>query len=242
MNTNPGILGRKLGMTQIFDRESGLAVPVTAVEAGPCTVLQVRSPDKEGYSAIQLGFDEKAPRNVPDEVMKKAQGARGRYDVLHARTPKPMRGHFFKAGETAPKGFIREIRLTGEAAGGYEAGQQVSVQDVFEKGDFIDVIGTSKGRGFTGVIKRHGFAKFGSTHGTHEWRRHAGSIGCRKPQHTRRGTRMAGQHGNARVTVQNLVVAGVMADQNILLIRGGIPGPNGGYVVVRKALKKVAKK
>jgi len=241
MNTNPGILGRKLGMTQIFDKDAGLAIPVTAVEAGPCTVLQVRSPDKEGYSAIQVGFDDKPPRNVPDEVMKKAQGVRGRYDVLHARTPKPMRGHFFKAGETAPKGFVRELRMDADAAAAFEAGQQVTVQDVFAQGDFVDVVGTSKGRGFTGVIKRHGFSKFGATHGTHEWRRHGGSIGCRKPQHTRRGTRMAGQHGNARVTVQNLRVAGVIADQNILLIRGAVPGPNGGFLIVRKALKRQAK-
>jgi len=210
MNTNVGLLGRKIGMTQIYDAE-GRSIPVTAVEAGPCTVLQVKTPERDGYSAIQLGFDDKPPRNVPDEVIKKAQGARARYDLQHGRTTRPARGHAFAAGETV------------------------------EEGDFVDVIGTSKGRGFTGVIKRHGFALFIDTHGTHEWRRHAGSIGCRKPQHTRRGTRMAGQHGNARVTVQNLRVAGLLPDQNVVLIRGGIPGPNGGYVIVRKALKRKKK-
>lgn len=238
MNTKPGLLGRKLGMTQIFDPESGTAVPVTAVEAGPCTVLQVRTPGKEGYSAVQLGFGDIPPRNVPDEVMKKAQGARGRYEILHGRVPKPMRGHFFKAGETSPKRFVREIRLTADGAEAYQPGQQITLGEIFAKDDYVDVVGTSKGRGFTGVIKRHGFSKFGSTHGTHEWRRHAGSIGCRKPQHTRRGTRMAGQHGNARVTVQNLKVAGLLPDQNILLLRGAVPGPNGGFVVLRKALKR----
>jgi large subunit ribosomal protein L3 len=240
MNRNPGILGRKLGMTQIFDK-AGLAVPVTAVEAGPCTVLQVRAPDKEGYSAVQIGFLDKPPRNVPDEVIKKAQGARGRYDMLHGRTSAPMRGHFFKAAETSPKAFVRELRLPEEQSKAYQPGQQITVGEVFAQGDFVDVVGTSKGRGFQGVVKRHGFSKFGSTHGTHEWRRHAGSIGCRKPQHTRRGTRMAGHMGHARVTVQNLVVAGLLPEQNILLIRGAVPGPNGGFLVVRKALKRVKK-
>jgi len=239
MNTNVGLLGRKIGMTQIYDAE-GRSIPVTAVEAGPCTVLQVKTPERDGYSAIQLGFDDKPPRNVPDEVIKKAQGARARYDLQHGRTTRPARGHAFAAGETAPKYFVREIRLGSADASGYEPGQQVTL-DILEEGDFVDVIGTSKGRGFTGVIKRHGFALFIDTHGTHEWRRHSGSIGCRKPQHTRRGTRMAGQHGNARVTVQNLRVAGLLPDQNVVLIRGGIPGPNGGYVIVRKALKRKKK-
>jgi large subunit ribosomal protein L3 len=236
MNTNPGILGRKIGMTQIFD-EAGTAVPVTAVDAGPCTVLQVKTSEKDGYSAVQLGFEDCAARNVPDELLKKAQGAYARYEMVHGRTSKPLRGHFFRAGETAPKRFVREIRMKAEDAAGYEPGQEIKV-DVFEPGQFVDVIGTSKGHGFTGVIKRHGFRLFPKTHGTHEWRRHGGSIGCRKPMRTRRGQRMAGQHGNARVTVQNLKVAGVLADQNILLIRGAIPGPNGGYVVIRTSLKR----
>ena len=236
MNLNMGILGRKIGMTQIFDEE-GTAVPVTAIEAGPCTVLQVKTEENDGYNAVQLGFHERPPRNVPEEILKKAQGARARYEVTHSRTSKPLRGHFFKAQETTPRYFVREIRVPKDEAAGFEAGQQVTTE-IFEKGEHVDVVGTSKGRGFTGVVKRHGFSKFPRGHGTHEWTRHGGSIGCRKPMGTRRGQRMPGQHGNARVTVQNLKVASILADQNVLLIRGGIPGPNGGYVLVRKALKK----
>lgn len=236
MNLNQGILGRKIGMTQIYN-EDGTAVPVTAVEAGPCTVLQVKTAEKEGYNAIQLGFADKPPRNVPDDKLKKAQGAHARYGLLHARTTRPMRGHFFKVGETAPKRFVRELRLPADAVQGYEPGQEVKL-DIFEAGEYVDVAGTSKGHGFTGVVKRHGFAMFPKTHGTHEWTRHGGSIGCRKPMRTRRGQRMPGQHGNARVTVQNLRIEKVLSEQNVLLIRGGLPGPNGGYVVVRKAIKR----
>jgi large subunit ribosomal protein L3 len=235
MNTNMGILGRKIGMTQVYD-ESGNSVPVTAIDAGPCRVIQVKSPESDGYSAIQLGMDEKPPRNVPDEIVKKAQGARGRYEVLHGRTRKPQRGHFFKAGESAPMRFLREIRLADVSA--YEPGQEVKVDEVFETGQFVDVAGTSKGRGFTGVVKRHGFSKFPRGHGTHEWTRHGGSIGCCKPMRVVKGKRMPGQHGNKRVTVQNLRVVGVLEGQNVLLVRGGVPGPNGGYLVIRKALKK----
>jgi len=237
MNHNIGILGRKIGMTQIFD-PNGDAVPVTAIEAGPCPVVQVKTADgADGYDAVQLGFCDRPGRNVDEELLKRAQGARARYELVHGRTTRPERGHFFKAGEMAPKRFVRELRLSADDVAGYEPGQDVCV-DIFEEGDFVDVAGTSKGRGFTGVIKRHGFKMFPKTHGTHEWRRHGGSIGCRKPMRTRRGQRMAGQHGNARITVQNLMVARVMTDQNILLVRGGIPGPNGGYVIIRKAIKK----
>ena len=240
MNTNIGILGRKIGMTQIFD-ERGTAVPVTAIEAGPCPVVQVKTADgQDKYNAIQIGFADRPARAVPEEVLKRAQGARAKYDHVHGRTSQPQRGHFFKAGEMTPKRHLRELRMTADDAAGYEVGQAITC-DVFEEGDFVDVVGVSKGHGFTGVIKRHGFRLFPKTHGTHEWRRHGGSIGCRKPMRTRRGQRMPGQHGNARVTVQNLMVAGVMTDDNILLIRGGIPGPNGGLVLVRKAIKKQKK-
>ncbi len=235
MNQNLGILGRKIGMTQIFD-ENGKAVPVTAVEAGPCTVLQVQTPDNDGYSGVQIGFRDARPRNVPDEIRKKAQGKLGEYDQTYGRVPRPMRRHFFKAN-TTPKSFVRELRLSEKDAAEYEAGQELKT-DIFEAGHYVDVVGTSKGRGFTGVIKRHGFKMFPKSHGNHEWRRHGGSIGCRKPMHVRKGTRMAGQHGNSRVTVQNLLVAAVEPERNLLLIRGAVPGPNGGYLVIRKALKK----
>jgi large subunit ribosomal protein L3 len=239
MNLNMGILGQKIGMTQVFD-EKGEAVPVTAIEAGPCTVLQVRSAAREGYGAIQLGFDDKPPRNVPDDELKRAQGAPARYRLKYGRTPQPELGHFFKAGETPPKYFVREIRLTEEEAAKFQPGQQLKA-DVFAAGEYVDVVGTSKGRGFTGVVKRHGFTMAGKSHGAHEFTRHAGSVGCRKPQHTRRGQRMAGQYGNTRTTVQNLKVFAVVPDQNVILLRGAVPGPNGGYVILRKALKRKAK-
>jgi len=236
MNQNIGILGRKVGMSQIYD-DQGRAVPVTIIEAGPCTVIQVKSAETDRYSAVQLGFRDRPALAVPDEIMKKAQGKRGEFDLRYERVRAPERGHFFKA-ETTPKYFVRELRLPAAEAAKYKVGQQVDVASVFEVGNYVDVIGTSKGRGFTGVIKRHGFSKFGNSHGTHQYRRHAGSIGCRKPQHTRRGTRMAGQHGNARTTVQNLLVAAILPEQNAILIRGGVPGPDGGYLTIKKALKR----
>ncbi|HEX5136167.1 MAG TPA: 50S ribosomal protein L3 [Planctomycetota bacterium] len=239
MNLNIGILGQKLGMTQVFEAD-GVAVPVTAIEAGPCTVLQVRSAEKDGYAAIQLGYDDKPARNIPDDEMKRAQGAPARYRLKYARTPQPELGHFFKAGETPPKYFVKEIRLSADEASKFQPGQEVKA-DVFAKGDFVDVVGTSKGRGFTGVIKRHNFTMSGKSHGAHEFTRHAGSVGCRKPQRTRPGQRMAGHYGADRVTVQNLKVFAVLPDQNVILVRGAVPGPNGGYVVLRRALKKVKK-
>jgi len=239
MNLNMGILGQKIGMTQVFD-PNGQAVPVTAVEAGPCTVLQVRAKKKDGYTAIQLGYDDKPPRNVPDAEIKKAQGAPARYRLKYGRTPQPELGHFFKAGETPPKYFVREIRLSEEEAAKFEPGQEVKA-DVFAAGDYVDVVGTSKGRGFTGVIKRHNFTTSGKSHGAHEFHRHAGSVGCRKPQMTRRGQRMAGHYGDERVTVQSLKVFAVLPEQNVILVRGAIPGPNGGYVILRRALRKKSK-
>lgn len=236
MNLNMGILGQKIGMTQVFEK-SGEAVPVTAIEAGPCTVLQVRAKDKEGYAAIQLGYDDKPARNVPDEELKRAQGAPARYRLKYGRTAQPELGHFFKANETPPKYFVKEIRLSPEEAAKFQPGQEVKA-DVFAAGDFVDVVGTSKGRGFTGVVKRHNFTMAGKSHGAHEFTRHAGSVGCRKPQHTRAGQRMAGHYGAERVTVQNLKVFAVIPEQNVILVRGAVPGPNGGYVVLRRALKR----
>jgi len=239
MNLKMGILGSKIGMTQVFETD-GQAVPVTAIEAGPCTVLQVRAADKDGYAAIQLGYDDKPPRNVPDDELKRAQGAEARYRLKYNRTPQPELGHFFKANEAPPKYFVREIRLAADEAAKFQPGQEVKA-DVFAKGDYVDVVATSKGRGFTGVIKRHNFTMSGKSHGAHEFTRHAGSVGCRKPQRTRPGQRMAGQYGAGRVTVQNLKVFAVIPEQNVILVRGAVPGPNGGYVVLRRALKRKPK-
>ncbi len=212
MNTQPGILGRKVGMTQFFD-DSGNVVPCTVIEAGPCTVLQVKSADSDGYTAIQLGFE----------------------DQKESRVTKPMKGHFAKSG-AAPKKHIREIRLTDSSS--YSAGQQVGVSDLFKQGDRVDVTGRSKGRGFSGVMKKFNFRGFLRSHGVHEFFRHGGSIGTRlTPGMVAKGTKMPGQLGNAQVTIQNLTIARVDTDRNLLFIKGGIPGPNGGVVLVRTAVK-----
>ena len=212
MNKNPGLLGKKIGMTQLFD-DNGKFVPVTVVEAGPCAVLQVKTTDTDGYHAIQLGFD----------------------DQKAHRVNKPDTGHFAKSGST-PKKFVREIRL--DDATKYEAGGTVAVADLFNPGDKIDVTGTSKGRGFAGVMKRHNFRGFIRTHGTHEFFRHGGSIGTRlTPGHVAKGRKMPGHMGSERVTVQNLTVVKVDGERNLLFVKGGLPGPNGGYVIVRSASK-----
>ena len=212
MNKQPGLLGKKIGMTQLFD-DNGKFVPVTVVEAGPCAVLQVKTTATDGYNAIQLGFDD-----------QKAQ-----------RVNKPDTGHFAKSGST-PKKFVREIRL--DDASSYEAGGSVAVGDLFNAGDKIDVTGTSKGRGFAGVMKRHNFRGFIRTHGTHEFFRHGGSIGTRlTPGHVAKGRKMPGHMGSERVTVQNLTIVKVDGERNLLFVKGGLPGPNGGYVIVRSASK-----
>ena len=214
-NEMPGLIGRKIGMTQLF-ADNGTATAVTVVEAGPNAVLQVKSADgPDGYNAVQLGFEDKKP----------------------ARTNQAELGHFDKAG-TSPKKHIVEFRLSADAVAGYTPGQELGVSDVFAEGDTVDVTGTSKGRGFAGVMKRHGFRGFIRTHGTHEYFRHGGSIGTRlTPGHVLKGKKMSGQMGAERVTIQNLQVVKLDADNNLLYIKGGIPGPNGGIVRVRKAVK-----
>ncbi len=214
MNKSPGLLGRKIGMTQFF-RNDGEVVPVTVVEAGPNAVLTVRSEETDGYDAVQLGFD----------------------DQKAHRVNKPETGHFAKSDST-PKKFVREIRLDAQTASSYSPGQQLRVEDVFIEGDKVDVTGTSKGRGFSGVMKRHNYHGAIRTHGTHEFFRHGGSIGTRlTPGHVAKGRKMPGQMGNKKVTIQSLTVAKIDTDKNLIYIKGGIPGPNGGYIVVRKAVK-----
>lgn len=214
MNECPGLLGRKIGMTQIFS-EDGKVLPVTVIEAGPCQVIQVMTEENAGYNAIQLGFGDRKEKHT-----KKAQ-----------------KGHYEKAG-LSPSRFVQEIRLSAEDIGKYEVGQAVTISDVFEEGEKLDVRGTSKGKGTAGVMKRHNFAGFIRTHGTHEFFRHGGSIGTRlTPGHVAKGTRMGGQMGNERVTVHNLVLSKMDAEKNLLFVKGGVPGANGGYVVVRKGVK-----
>jgi large subunit ribosomal protein L3 len=208
-----GILGTKLGMTQVFD-ESGQVVPVTVVQAGPCVVTAVRTPDNDGYSAVQIGFGEIDPRRVT----------------------KPVAGLFEKAGVT-PRRYVAEIRT--EGASEYELGQEVTAS-VFEAGQHVDVTGKSKGKGTAGVMKRHGFRGLSSSHGTQRKHRAPGSIGaCATPGRVFKGVRMAGRMGAQRTTVQSLTVHAVDNDKNLLLIKGAVPGPRGGLVMVRSAARNV---
>jgi large subunit ribosomal protein L3 len=202
-----GIIGRKLGMTQVFTAE-GRLVPVTVIQAGPCTVVATRRPDREGYGALQLGF---ATAKV-------------------GRLPKAMQGQFKKAG-TGAFAVLKEFHLRGDEAPG--VGTELVVGDVFKQGDRIQVTGISKGRGTAGVIKRHRFSGFPGSHGTHEYFRHGGSIGNRSyPGRVFKGKRMAGRYGADRVTTRNLEVIAVRPAENLLLVRGAVPGARGGVVVV----------
>ena len=206
-----GMLGRKVGMTQIY-KEDGTAVPVTVLECGPCTVLQVRTEERDGYHAVQLGFADKRRKSA-------SQAERG-----HA-----------KLANAEPKKFIREIRQ--EKATETAAGATLTVE-VFKEVERVDVIGTSKGRGFTGVIKRHGFKGLRATHGVKRMHRHPGSSGpSADPSHTRKGIKKPGQHGNSRTTVRNLKVVRVDETNNLLLVRGAVPGPNGGFLMIRQTNK-----
>ena len=207
-----GLLGRKVGMTQIFEA-NGTAVPVTVLECGPCTVLQVRTAERDGYHALQLGFDDKKRKSATQAE----------------------RGHAKKA-DAEPKRYVREIRQE-SAAEGVAEGQTLTV-DVFNEIPRVDVIGTSKGRGFSGVVKRHGFKGLRATHGVKRMHRHPGSSGpSADPAHTRKGIRKPGQYGNARITVKNLKVVRVDPTNNLLLIQGAVPGPNGGYLTIRQTNK-----
>lgn len=216
MNTNPGLIGTKLGNTQIF-LDDGEVRRVTVIKTGPCVVVGKRTPDKDGYSALQLGFG-----NRPERLVRK-----------------PEAGAFKKAGVEAPR-VIRELRVDVSLLERFEIGQTIGAADIFQDGQFVDVTATSKGRGFTGVMKRHNFAGAGTVgHGTHEAKRHGGSIGMNMtPGHTFRGMKMAGQYGNKKSTIMNLRVVKVLSDENIVLVDGGVPGARNGVVVIRGANKK----
>ncbi|MGH0029135.1 MAG: 50S ribosomal protein L3 [Myxococcota bacterium] len=209
-------LCRKIGMTQLFT-DSGECIPVTVLEAGPNKVVQKKTEEKDGYTALQLGYGERRP----------------------SRTPKGELGHFEKAG-TAPQQVLKESRLSAEEAEAYEVGQDIKV-DIFSEGQRVDVIGTSKGRGTAGVVKRHGFAVKRKTHGTHEFFRHGGAIGAGAyPGKVFKGIGMAGRMGNERVTGLNIEVVKVDADQGLLFVRGGVPGHNEGILRVRPSVKAKA--
>ena len=214
-NTQMGLIGRKLGMTQLFDNE-GVVTPVTVVEAGPNRVLQVKSDTtKDGYNGVQLGFG-----------VQKA-----------TRLGKAALGHMARSGEV-PVRYIIEFRVAADVAAAYSAGQALNVSDLFAEGGTVDVTGTSKGKGFAGVMKRHNFAGFERSHGVHEYFRHGGSIGTRlTPGMTLKGKKMGGHMGSARVTIQNLRVVKIDTERNLIFIKGAVPGPVGGIVRVRTAVK-----
>ncbi|WP_304675449.1 50S ribosomal protein L3 [uncultured Muribaculum sp.] len=204
----PGLLGKKIGMTSVFSAD-GKNVPCTVIEVGPCVVTQVKTAETDGYDALQLGFEDKKEKH----------------------TTRPELGHFKKAGVT-PKRHLAEFKgFDGE----YKLGDVINV-DFFTESDFVDIVGTSKGKGFQGVVKRHGFGGVGqATHGQHNRLRKPGSIGaCSYPAKVFKGMRMAGQMGNERVTVQNLQVLKVIADHNLLLIKGSVPGAKGSIVLIEK--------
>ena len=206
-----GILGKKLGMTQVFVAD-GRRIPVTVVEAGPCTVVQKKTESTDGYNALQVGFEAKKSHRVN----------------------KPMMGHFKKADQGA---FTTLRELATDNADEYQVGDQITCDSVFKAGDIVDVTGTSKGKGFQGVIKRWGFSGGRATHGS-KCHRGTGSIGMSaSPARVHRGKKMPGQMGNARVTQQNLEIVEVRADQNLILVKGAIPGPNQGLVLIRKCVK-----
>ncbi len=209
------ILGKKLGMTQIFDRK-GNVLPVTLIQAGPCTVVQVKDPKKDGYAAVQMGFDEKRPKSVN----------------------KPEGGHFAKAS-TTPKRVLREMRVDDAAA--WQVGQVLTV-GMFKVGDYLDVAGVSKGKGFAGSMKRHNYKGFGASHGVHESFRGPGSIGQHTdPGRVFKGVMQAGHMGTENVTVQNLMVVDVREDLNLIAVKGPIPGGKNGYLQLTRAMKKKPK-
>lgn len=216
------IIGRKLGMTQIFT-PTGDCVAVTVVKVGPCTVVRKKSVDgKDGYNALVLGFEDVRSAQVDGETVYKMN--------------RPELG-VFKAAGVEPCKSLHEVRVSATDLDKYEVGQKVNA-DTFFPGEVIDVIGTSKGSGFTGVMKRHNFAGAKRSHGAHEYKRHGGSIGTTStPGRVMKNRKMAGQDGNARVTVQNLKVYSIDADQNLILVKGSIPGANGSVVCVQDAVK-----
>ena len=206
-----GLLGKKLGMTQLFD-EAGKIVPVTVVEAGPCVVVQKKTVENDGYEAVQVGFADIKEKNVN----------------------KPMKGHFEKAG-VAAKRFLKEFKL--EDAASMNVGDEIKA-DVFAEGEKVDITGTSKGHGFAGAIKRHNQHRLKETHGTGPVHRHAGSMGaCSDPSRVFKGKKLPGHMGCETVTIQNLDVVCVDVEKNLLLVRGAIPGPKGGLVIVKSAVK-----
>jgi large subunit ribosomal protein L3 len=219
MTQKIGLLGKKLGMTQVF-AEDGEAIPVTVIQTGPNVVVGTRTQDRDGYSALVLGFDEKPVRLANKPELGTAKVTNGK-----------------------PQRFVRELRLPADEVSKYQVGQVLGPKDIFTDNGVIDVEGWSKGKGYQGVIKKHHMSGMTRAHGTHEYFRHGGSIGCRlTPQRVHKGKRMAGQMGNEKKTIQNLQLFRIMAEENVILVRGAVPGANNDYVVVTKAATRTAYK
>jgi len=219
MSLKMGLLGRKIGMTQVF-HDDGTALGVTAVTVGPCVVVSKRTPDKHGYSALQLGFEDETVRQLS----------------------RPRAGFFTKNGVEKPLRHLREVRLDPKELDKYEVGKVLRAAEIFKAGDVVDVVGTTKGKGYQGVMKKHKMAGDSMTHGTHEFFRHGGSIGCRlTPGRVHKGKRMSGRMGGVKCTSSDLVVVKVLEERNVVLIKGAVPGPANGLVVVKGSTKDVRK-
>ena len=235
-----GILGRKVGMTQIYD-DAGKAVPVTVIEAGPCNVLQIRDDESDGYQAVQLGFlDKKRPqdgrsRTRGSQARRSERGhASSKLNSKRTRRKQEAGIEIAPRAECEPQQFVRELRGSTE---GYEIGQQVTVATLAAI-TAVDVTATSKGRGFSGVMKRHNFSGQRATHGVKKVHRHAGGTGMSaSPSRLFKGRSMAGQYGNIQVTIRNLKVVSIDEENNLIMVRGAIPGPNGGFLIVRETNK-----
>jgi len=211
------MIGNKIGMTQLFN-ENGEVVPVTVVKLGPCTVIDKKTEKKDGYSALVIGYGE----------------------IKESRVRKSELG-LFKKADVVPRKILRETRVEPEELDTYKIGQQIAPADIFKAGEYVDITGNSKGRGFTGVIKRYGMAGAKSSHGTHEFFRHGGSIGASAyPARVFKGKKMPGRYGGNKITMQNLMIANIKPDKNIILVKGAVPGANRGYITVTHAVKKPA--
>jgi large subunit ribosomal protein L3 len=219
MSLKMGLLGRKIGMTQVFHQD-GTALGVTAVSVGPCVVVAQRTQEKHGYSAIQLGFEEMPVRLVTQ----------------------PQAGVFKKAGVEKPLRHLREVRLESKDVAKYEVGKVLRAEEIFKVGDVVDVVGTTKGKGYQGVMKKHKMKGDSATHGTHEFFRHGGSIGCRlTPGRVHKGKRMSGLMGNVKNTSSDLVVVQVLSEKDVVLVKGAVPGPANGLVLIKGSVKDIKK-
>ena len=219
MSLKMGLLGRKIGMTQVF-HDDGSALGCTAVSVGPCVVVGKRTAEKHGYSAVQLGFEETPVRLLT----------------------RPQSGYFKKAGVEKPLRVLREVRLEAKDLDKYEVGKTLRASDVFKSGDVVDVVGTTKGKGYQGVMKQHKMGGDTMTHGTHEFFRHGGSIGCRlTPGRVHKGKRMSGLMGNVKSTASDLVVVKVLDDKDVVLVKGAVPSPANGLVLIKGSVKDVKK-